>query len=246
MKACNAHSRASSVQNFRKSFGEEYPAAVMRDGIRMALQRENRFSRHYHSKEHKTGCVISRFIDNSASITASELKREWATWPKDLQIDFCQSSHWLFNQDDFQEMLRFILHYGNSNHWSAIALNVASYLPQQEAFDALVRALHNTEIGHTSNLTQGIAKTKHPSVEAVLRKHLSLIWKHPALWDDSTFLNWVAYDATNCIFRLIEVGAPPKEFAEQVQRLSQHVCSGNRESWHSRLSKHYPEITLQN
>jgi hypothetical protein len=238
--------KAMNSVDSKKRFGEEYPAAIVHDGVRMPLQRESRFSRSYSSDECKLVVGHSRFTDGSASITALELQREWATWTKALQVDFCQQCRYLFAQSDFPDMLRFVMRNGSLEHWAAIASTVAYQLPQQEAFDFLVQALQKAEIGRSSNFTQGIAATKHPSAEAVLRKHLGLVWKHPALWDDSTFLNWVASDATNCISRLIEVGASPVEFTEQAQRLSQHICSRNRDSWRRRLSKHYPEITLQN
>ncbi|HXI73603.1 MAG TPA: hypothetical protein VNN22_24940 [Verrucomicrobiae bacterium] len=230
----------------KKIYGDEYPAAIVHDGMRMPLLWESRFSRHYQSDDAKLVVVDCRFLDGSASITAVELERDWASWTKDLRIDFCQQCRHLFGQSDFPEMLRFVMQHGSSEHWAAIALRVADHLPQQEAFDFLVQALQQAEIGRSSNITQGISATKHPSAETVLRKQLGLIWEHPALWDDSTFLNWVASDATNCINRLIEVGVSPADFAEQAQRLSQHVCSRNRDSWNRRLSKHYPEITLQN
>lgn len=233
-----------SAPDFKNNFGEEYPVAVTQGDVRMPLQQENRFSRRYHSNEHKTSCVISRFMDNSATITAKELKREWPTWTKELQMDFCQSCSWLFSQDDFPEMLRFILRHGDSDHWSAIALEVARGLPQQEAFDALVRALHCAEIGHASNMLQGIAATKHPLAEAVLRKHLKSLWTHPDLWNNAQFINWIAFETTTCIAHLIELGVPQTDFGEQARQLSQHICQRNRDTCRNFLSKHYPQINF--
>jgi hypothetical protein len=229
----------------KKRHGEEYPAAIIADGLRVPLHRESRFSRSYHSAECNTTYEHSRFTDGSASMTAKELERDWDTWSKNLQIEFCQQLRYLFHQSDYSEMLHFVMQRGEPNHWAIIAMLVADVLPQKEAFDFLVQALQKTEIGRCSNFTQGIAATKHPLAETVLRKHLGLVWAHPALWDDFTFLNWVAADATNCINRLIELGAPPADFIEQAQKLSQHICSRNRDHWQHRLSKHYPEITLK-
>src|SRR5712671_456019 len=107
----------------------------MRDGIRLPLRRERRFSRSYHSDEKKMGSEISRFMDGSASITASELRREWTSWTEETRMDFSQSCSWLHEQPDFPEMLRFIMQHGDPDHWSGIALNVASQLPRDEAFD---------------------------------------------------------------------------------------------------------------
>src|SRR5688572_13442404 len=75
----------------KRKFGDEYPAAVVFNGIRMPLRRERRFSRSYHSDEHKTGIEVSRFMDGSAFITAGELQCEWPSWTDDQRMDFCQS-----------------------------------------------------------------------------------------------------------------------------------------------------------
>lgn len=227
------------MPDLKKQYGDEFPAAVMVDGVRLPLRRERRFSRSYHSDEHRMGSEVSRFMDGSASITASELQREWPGWTEDMRSDFCQSSCWLHEQTDFPEMLRFIMEHGGPEHWSGIALSVASQLPRDEAFDTLVRALRSTELGHSSNISQAIAHTKHPDAEATLRRHMVALWSHPALWDDDSFINWVGFDVTTCIAHLIELGAPPSDFTEQVRRFSEHVCSGNRRSCRNFLSKHY-------
>ena len=223
----------------KEQYGDEYPAAIIMDGIRIPMHRERRFSRSYHSHEHKMGSMISRFMDGSASITVSELKSEWSSWNDDVRGDFCQSSCWLHEQADFPEMLRYIMQHGGSLHWSGIALSVASRLPREEAFDILVRALRSTELGRTSNIGQAIAHTRHPDAVTTLRGHLAALWEHPALWDDDDFINWIGFDATTCIAHLIESGAPTSDFPEQVRRLSEHVCSQNRQSCRNFLSKHY-------
>ncbi len=206
----------------------------------MTLRRESRFSRSYYSDEHKTGCEESRFADGSASVTALELEQEWDKWTEDMRMDFCQSCDCLsMLQADFPEMLRFIMQYGRPEHWAGIASSVALLLPRDEAFDTLVRALHNTQPGYTANITQAIAHTKHPDAEITLRKHLAVLWEHPALWDGANFMNPIAYAAMTCIAHLIELGAPPSDFTEQVRRLAEHVCSRNRESCRKRLSEHY-------
>jgi hypothetical protein len=65
------------------------------------------------------------------------------------------------------------------------------------------------------------------------------VWSHPTLWDAADFINWVGFDATTCIAHLIELGASPSDFTEQVRRLSEHVCAHNRKSCRNFLSKHY-------
>ena len=213
------------------------------DGIRLPLRRERRFSRIYESEEHKIGSEVSRFMDGSASITATELQQEWHTWEDDQRMDFCQSCHWLHEQGDFAEMLRFIMQHAAPNEWSGVAMSVASHLPRDEAFDILVRALRTAEIGQASNIGQAIAITRHPDAEPTLRHHLDSIWTNGALWDAADFNNWVAFDATTCIAHLIELGAPPSDFEMRVRQLAEHTCARNRNSCRDFLSKHYPWLT---
>lgn len=223
-------------------FGDEYPAAVIVDGVRLPLRRERRFSRSYRSDDH--GCVeVSRFMDGSVSITASELQREWHTWTDEQRMDFCQSCCWLHEQPDYPDVLRFIMQHASPDEWSGIALSVASQLPCEEAFDILLRALRTVEVGRTSNIGQAIAKTKHPDAEPTLRRHLDAIWAHRSLWEDNKFLNWVAFDATTCIAHLIELGAVPSDFEGRVHLLAGHSCAGNRDSCRNFLSKHYGWLT---
>src|SRR5262249_30975541 len=149
---------------------------------------------------------VSRFMDGSASITASELQREWHTWSDSQRMDFCQSCRWLHKQHDFPDMLRFIMQHASPREWCAVALSVSSHLPREEAFDILIRALRSTDIGRAANITQAIAHTHHPDAEITLRRHLEAVWAHDALWNDAEFTNWVAFDATTCIAHLIELG----------------------------------------
>jgi hypothetical protein len=99
------------LAELKRIYGEEYPAAVVHNGIRLPLHRERRFSRSYGSDEHKIWCQVSRFMDGSASITASELQREWHTWDDYERIDFCQECCWLHEQPDFADMIRFIMQF---------------------------------------------------------------------------------------------------------------------------------------
>jgi len=228
-----------NTDDLKRQFGDEYPAAVVIDGVRIPLSGERRFSRSYHSKERKVGTEVSRFMDGSASITAAELQREWPTWTGDQRMDFCQSCCWLEEQPDFPEMLRFIMQHAGPDEWSGVAMSVASQLPREEAFDILLRALRTVEIGRTSNIGQALAITKHPDAEATLRHHLQAIWAHSAIWDNAEFINYVAFDATTCIAHLIELGAAPADFEEQVRQLERHSCARNRDSCRGFLSKHY-------
>jgi hypothetical protein len=227
------------AEALKKLYGAEYPAAVIRHGVRMPLRRERRFSRSYHSEEHKLGTEVSRFMDGSATITAPELQNGWPTWTDGERVDFCQSCDWLHDQPDFSEMLRFIMQHSGPSQWSALASSVAARLPRDEAFDILVRALQCTDVGRSANVAQAISMTKHPEAEPTLRRHLAAIWAHAGLWEHAEFINWVAFDAISCIAHIIELGAAPADFTIEVGRLSAHACARNRDSCRGFLSKHY-------
>jgi len=122
-------------------------------------------------------------------------------------------------------------------------MSVASELPRDESFDILLRALLTLDLGHTSNITQAIALTKHPEAEATLRRHLHAVWKHAALWEPAEFINWVAFDATTSISHLIELGTSSAGFEEQVRGLSEHPCPRNRDSCRGFFSKYYSWLT---
>ncbi len=228
-----------SPKELKRSYGEEYPAAVVSNGLRMPLVKERHFSRSYSAVEEKKGMEISRFMDGSASMTLEQLQSGWTSWGEDERVDFCNSCCWLHKQSDYPEILRFIVQHGSPRVWPAIAMLVAVHLPQDEAFDFLHRTLISSEAGKGSNFIQGIGLTKHPNAESTLRRHLQSVWANSNLWDDDDFLNWVTYDAMNCILYVIELGAPTSDFEDQVRQLSQHRCRGNRESSVQRLSKHY-------
>ena len=237
------------ADKLKKMYGEEYPSVVVMEGTRMLLYIESRFARHYVTPEleMKTakygGTTISRFMDGSASMTADQLRREWPTFTDRERVDFCQECSWLYKQNDYPEMLRFIMQQGTPEDWSGIAHLISVTLPAEEAFPFLVRALRSQGNGIGSNIIQGIAITKHPDAEATLRQHLQGVWERPTLWDDDSFLNWVAADAETCIKHLLELGAPAADFEEKVRRLSQHACKGNRESCRRWLSKDYSWLT---
>jgi hypothetical protein len=223
----------------KSHFGDEYPDAIILHGTRMRLISERRWVRSYASKDRKTGCDISRFMDGSAAITFPEFAREWPTWTEQDRLEFCGSCTWIHQQADFPDMLRYMMGHAGTTDWSAIANSVAECLPRDEAFDFLTRALRASDPGNSSNFSQGISLTRHRGAEGVLRAHLPDLWSHPSLWKDDEFTNYIAFDATTCIVHLIELGASPVDFEEQVRELSMHRCSGNRESCRNYLQKHY-------
>src|ERR1041385_3777505 len=152
-----------NAEELKQLYGNEFPAAVIVNGIRLPLSRETPFSRSYESAEHKRGTVISRFMDGSATITLEQLKRSWPALTQDQRTDFCQACGWVHEHPEFPEMLRFITEQGGPEDWSAVALLLSSRLPQTEAFEILLRELPVLEIGRTRNITQAIAHTKHPA-----------------------------------------------------------------------------------
>src|ERR1041385_1490146 len=111
--------------DLKNRFGNEYPAAVVINGVRMSLTRERRFSRTYRSVAPRMGADISRFMDGSAAITAPELQREWPGWTEEQRMDFCGACSWLQEQADFPEMLRFMMQHAGPREWSQIASSVA-------------------------------------------------------------------------------------------------------------------------
>jgi hypothetical protein len=226
-------------------FGDEYPAAVTIDGVRMPLVSERRWTRTYGSSETKMNSQISRFMDGSAAITFQEFVREWPTWSELERHDFCGACSWLHQQADFPDILRYIIQHGGPDDWSAVANSVGTRLPMDEAFDLLTRALHSIDLDRACNISQGISLTKHPEAERVLRAHLAALWSHPSLWNNDDFNNWLAYGATCCIEHLIAVDAPPEDFSEQVRALAEHVCAGNRNSCRRFLAKHFPWLNDQ-
>lgn len=222
------------------SFGPEYPAALIREGVRYTLAKERRWTRLYRNWEGNFWLHISRFMDGSASITFPELAREWPDWTPDERQDFCDACSWLESRSDFPEMLRFIMSHGGPDEWSSVANNVAETLPRDEAFHLLTAALPLFNQDRACNMIQGIAATRHPKAVNVLRDHLAELWAHPSLWEDDAFTNWIADGAVFCIQDLIKLGVPPQEFEEQVHRLAAHPCGGSRDACRRFLTQHFP------
>jgi hypothetical protein len=221
-------------------YGPEYPTAIELRGVRLPLAMESRFTRFYRLEDLTKGwCQVSRFMDGSSSMSIEQLQNEWPNWTDWQQADFCQSMAWLHKQRDFPDMLRFIMRHGTFKEWTAIAGLIATTLPCEEAFAFLLHELQVVSTGNKTSLIQAVAITKHPDVKAELRRQLRMVWDDPAMWDDDSFLNWVAHDAEECIRNLIELGASPDDFANQVRRLSKHVCAGNRDSCRRWGSRYY-------
>jgi hypothetical protein len=219
--------------------GDEYPSAIKPDGVRMPLVNERRWTRTYATEDRQRWHIISRFMDGSAAITFEDFAREWSSWSDEERHDFRTACSWLSKQDDFPEILRYIMRNGGPKDWRGIATLVGCHLPQDEAFDFLRRAMQSVDLVDACNISQGISLTKHPDAQRLLREHLAELWSHPSLWEDDKFNNWFAYGATCCIEHLIAVGAPPEDLSEQVKALAKHPCAGNRDSCRRFLAKHF-------
>ena len=224
----------------QRLYGDEYPAAVTLNGVRMPLVVERRWTRIYATEDRRTSHMASRFMDGSAAITYAKFSRRWRWWSKQSREEFCSACSWLHEQSDYPDILRHIMRHGTREHWRAVANSVGVHLPQDEAFGLLSQALLSAMPGDASNLTQGIARTKHPDAERVLRAHLAMLWTDMELWQNNDFINWVAFDATTCLAHLIELGASPTDFDGQVRQIMEHPCGRNRDSCRFYLGKSYP------
>ena len=229
------------IDELKRLHGEEYPHAVLTLGWRLPLRHERRFTRVYYSEERRLGTQVSKFADGSATMTYRELAMHWATWSQEDRRDFVSACNGLYGQADYPDMVRFVMKQGDPGLWSGMALQAASFLGQDEAFELLVRALERVD-SHTANITQAIAATGHPKAEPVLRRHLEELWSSPRLWDDDPFTNWTAFDTICCISHLLELGIAPSELEDKARRLGQHVCKGIRDSCGTFLGKHYSWI----
>jgi len=101
--------KAKGLAEFKEHFGEEYPAAMVFDGVRLPLREEHLFIRIYQGDDEKSRNRVCRFQDGSASINLSELQNGWPKWKQRDRREL--SWHWrhLKDQPDFLEVLRHIM-----------------------------------------------------------------------------------------------------------------------------------------
>jgi hypothetical protein len=231
---------AFSREQLVAMYGSDYPEAVELDGVRLPLTREGRFLRSYDNKDAKIGTVVSRFMDGTAEISFTELKTSWPQWSRMERYDFTSAACWLHDHPEFADMMRFVLEEGDQDDLNAVALQVATALPADEAFERLYAILQRTPIGKSANIGQAIAHTKHPDAPDALREHLRKTLRDSRLMEPDDFLNWVTYDAICCIEHLLELGLSTSEFEDDVQRISSHPSDGTIDSLRRRLAKWYP------
>jgi hypothetical protein len=221
-------------------YGSDYPDAVDLGGVRMPLTREGKFLRTYNNKEAKQGAVVSRFMDGTAEISLSELMKSWPHWTRPERYDFTSAACWLHEHPEFPDMIRFVLEEGDQDDISAVALQAASALPSDEAFQRLSAILQRTPVGNAANINQAIAHTKHADAPSLLRERLRTTLEDSRLMAPDKFLNWVAYDAICCIDHLLDIGFTDNDFEDDVRRLSKHPSEGTIDSLRRRLAKWYP------
>jgi hypothetical protein len=225
----------------RPNFGPEYPHAVTKpDGERLPLLREKRWSREFGTEQ--STLIISRFVDGSATISLAELRGEWSQWTRAERLDYAVNSSPLEGMADFPDQLRFVVSNGGPEEWSAVASSIARCLPTDEAFGILTSFLDETPQGSRSNLYQAIERVGHPGSLDVLLEELELLGAHPAIGDDDSFLNWLAYDLTCGIQHALRLGAPPAQFEDAVRRLAIHPCVGNVDAARWRLATTYDGV----
>jgi hypothetical protein len=235
----------SLYEDWVKPLGEEYPAAIIVGGIRIALAYETRFQRHFILSEpdKQSDTVVSRFVDWSASITLQQLKQEWSTWTDADRADFCASmcDLELIGQQDFAEIVRFLLQNAKIDILAPVVLHlpVSQMFPPDETFRLLFGVLQHSSLGHTASVIRALGGTKHPEAEATIRRHLRLIVADAATWVDAEFFNKIAQDAAYCISSLLKLGVRSADFEEIVRRLSEHACERNREWCRRNFAKHY-------
>lgn len=232
-----------TAEEIKKRLGEEYPLAVVTDsGVRHVFYAERPFSRWFHAPEQKSYYVVSRFMDATASMSLKELQGYWSGWTEEERGDFCSNCCWLQGQEDFAEMLRFVMANGSPSNWSAIALSVKGVLPQEEAHGWFVEVLPEMDEAYRSNIIQAMALAGHPAAEGIIRGELAVLMSDEETWEEAKFLNWKANTAVNCIKYLIPLGASASDFAGEVKRLRDHPCARNREGCEWWLKEYYPEI----
>ena len=211
--------------------------------MKLPLAAERRWMRVFRDAERKVEWSVSRFMDDSASITLEELRNGWNRWPEYDRQDLCEGASWLSGHVEFSAMLRFVLEEATPRELSCIASCAAAHLPRDEVFEFFLRTLGSTSIGEASNFVQALAITKHPWAIGAIRDRLELVWAHPGLWQDDLFSNRVAFEATVCIEYLLKLGSDPRVLEEQVRALSEHVCSGNRRTCINYFGQYYSWLT---
>jgi hypothetical protein len=225
----------------RPDFGPDYPRYVTAPGgERLPLLREKRWSREFATDQ--ATFIISRFMDGSASLSLAELRSEWPGWPRADRLDYCVNCSSLEEQPDFADQLRFVVVNGGPEEWSAIASSIARCIPGEEAFAIVTAFLARTPQGERANMLQALTRLRHPNSLDVILEELSSLSAHPALWDDDTFLNWLAYDLTCGIADALSLGAEPVQFDATVRRVATHPCKGNVDAARWRLSATYDGV----
>jgi hypothetical protein len=230
------------AETLKQMYGDEYPAAIMWNGIRMPLCEETRFMRFFQIANEDSFKSISRFLDGSAHLSFEDLKRELPNWSLEERSDFHLGTMDVsfYEQADGPDMLRYIVANGIQYDWVMVAHQLVIQLSQNEAFELLAACLKKRGEMSAENLMEAIVRTKHPEAEKTLRAWFKENWENPKLWDEDLSLNMVAFDTLGCIRHLISMGVSPKEFEEQVRALAKHPGKKSREYWREFFRLYFP------
>ena len=232
-----------ALDDVTNEFGPEYPSVIRCNGGRFVLSKETAVSRHYSSENRDRFYIISKFMDGSATMSIQQLRISWQAWTAQEKLEFCQACKWLGDQNDFIDMLRYVMKHGDSSHKGAIACSVAKHLPQAEAFTVLVHSL-STDNG-VANIAQGIVLTSHPGARNVLSGLLDHLWSESTATPTEMHFKGRAFDMICTIQCLLELGAPSKTFTDKIRSIFDGSSPEERDYCSRHLRRHYRWMSMQ-
>lgn len=211
------------------------PASIRRPA-RRTLVYEGPWARHF-LLPNQTLLHTSKFQDRTAAITLKQLQDGWPRWSPQVRREFTLSCSWLHEQDDFPDMLRFILVVGDAIECSHIASLVATWLPTEEAHHQLSAAMERAPPGLEANFIQAIGIAAHPSAMAVLERQLERLLFEPDVLEADPFPRGLS--AVLCVKYILDLGAPPSDYEERIRRLASHPASVVRSTCRRELRGHF-------
>jgi len=225
--------------DLKRHYGGDYPRVVVVLGVRCPLVREGRFVRTYADPNSNLSPRISRFQDGSATMTAWQLQREWDFWDDELKREFSEAFQHLRDQDDFPDMVRFLIRTRVGIAQGTIAVMAAQVLPPDEAFALLTDAMGKAD-SLFATIAQALVMTRHPRTRNVLARWLDRLSDHPLLWSPDPTEFMTAYDVICIIGFLCQIGEDPAQYAGQVRHLRTHPNQMIRDTLVLRLRPYFP------
>jgi len=187
----------------------------------MTVARETRWSREYQSADNSERFLDSRFRDGSASITLSELTREWPEWTQSEKLEFAQAFvHYQGRQR--AKIVRFLMRNGDHHVWSTIAASVATTLSPKESLPFLRECCETCDIGRGANYFRALWLTRSSEAVPILWRCLDRIWKSRELFEPDSFCNFTTFDAIWCIDALVRLQEPLESLRDRYERLKAH------------------------